>query len=55
MPAPIAAGSIDALLSVDSCQLDAAELRQHLVELAAARSTLAAAEAVAIAEFDHRG
>src|SRR5262245_44603646 len=55
MPALSAAGSIDALVSVDPWMLDAVELKQHLGQLAAARSTVAAAEAVAIAEFDHRG
>jgi Domain of unknown function (DUF222) len=55
MAASIPAASIDALVSVDPRVLDAGELKQHLVELAAARSKLAAAEAAAVAEFDHRG
>jgi hypothetical protein len=46
--------SIDALVAVDPRALDAAPLRQHLVELAAARARLAAAEADAVAEFDAR-
>jgi hypothetical protein len=55
MPAPTADVSIDALVDVDVRALDAAELKQHLLELASARSRLAAAEADAVAEFDARG
>ena len=55
MPAPIPAASIDALVSVDPRALDAAGLKRHLIELSAALSKLAAAEAAAVAEFDHRG
>ena len=55
MPAPTVACSIDALLAIDARLLDAPGLKQHLVDLAAARSQLAAAEADAVAEFDARG
>jgi len=54
MPAPTSACSIDELLAVDPRLLDAAGLKRHLVDLAAARSRLAAAEADAVAEFDAR-
>ena len=54
MPAPTVARSIDALLAVDPA-LDAAGLKEQLIELSRARARLDAAESDAIAEFDQRG